>query len=156
MVMEKFCLPVPPMESVTVRMAELKFPVAVGVPLMIPEEAFMESPVGRPVAEKVRVPVPPLAVTVYGVNAIFLSQAEGGAGEVIPGPAIILRVSILESFPPAVSITLTVREVGPPAVVGVPLMMPVDAARDKPVGSVPVVMLQVNKDVPPLTDNVCE
>ena len=156
MVMEKAWVPVPPTESVTVRMAELKFPVAVGVPLMIPEEAFMESPVGRPVAEKVRVPVPPLAVTVYGVNSRFRSQAEGGAGEVKPGAAIMLRVSILEAVPPAVSVTLKVIEVGPPAVVGIPLMMPVEAPRDKPVGREPDVMLQVDGAVPPLTDNVCE
>jgi hypothetical protein len=156
MVMEKDCVPVPPTESVTLRMAELKFPVAVGVPLMTPEEAFMESPVGKPVAEKVRVPVPPMAVTVYGVNSRFLSQAEGGVGEVILGPAIMLRVSILEAVPPAASVTLKVREVGPPAVVGVPLMMPVEAARDKPVGRTPDVMLQVNGEDPSLTTRVWE
>ena len=59
-----FCVPVAPMESVTVMIPELKLPSAVGVPLMTPVEEFMERPVGRLVAEKVRVPVPPLAVTV--------------------------------------------------------------------------------------------
>ena len=143
MVMEKDCVPVPPTESVTFRMAELKFPVVVGVPLMTPEEAFMESPVGRPVAEKVRVPVPPLAVAVYGVNSRFWSQAEGGVGEVKLGAATMLIVSILEAVPPAVSVTLKVMEVGPPAVVGVPEMTPVDALRDRPLGSVPDVIDQV-------------
>jgi len=143
MVMEKDCVPVPPTESVTFRIAELKFPVAVGVPLMTPEEAFMESPVGRPVAEKVRVPVPPLAVAVYGVNSRFWSQAEGGVGEVKLGAATMLIVSILEAVPPAVSVTLKVMEVGPPAVVGVPEMTPVDALRDRPLGSVPDVIDQV-------------
>ncbi len=58
--------------------------------------------------------------------------------------------------PPTLSFTLNLIEVGPPAVVGVPLMMPVEAPRDKPVGREPDVMLQVNGAVPPLTDNVCE
>ena len=143
MVMEKDCVPVPPTESVTLRMAELKLPVAVGVPLMTPEEAFMESPVGKPVAEKVRVPVPPLAVAAYGVNSRFWSQAEGGVAEVKPGAAIMLIVSILEAVPPAASVTLKVMEVGPPAVVGVPEITPVDALRDRPLGNVPDVIDQV-------------
>jgi len=154
MVMEKDCVPVPPTESVTFRMAELKFPVVVGVPLMTPEEAFMESPVGRPVAEKVRVPVPPLAVAVYGVNSRFWSQAEGGVGEVKLGAATMLIVSILEAVPPAVSVTLKVMEVGPPAVVGVPEMTPVDALRDKPLGSVPDVIDQVKGRLPAVAPRV--
>ena len=154
MVMEKDCVPVPPTESVTFRMAELKFPVVVGVPLMTPEEAFMESPVGRPVAEKVRVPVPPLAVAVYGVNSRFWSQAEGGVGEVKLGAATMLIVSILEAVPPAVSVTLKVMEVGPPAVVGVPEMTPVDALRDRPLGSVPDVIDQVKGRLPAVAPRV--
>ena len=156
MVIEKAWVPIPPTESVTLRMAEVKFPVVVGVPLMTPEEAFMERPVGRPVAEKVRVPVPPLAVTVYGVNSRFWSQAEGGIAEVKMGAGMMLMVSILEAVPAAVSVTLKVTEVGLPAVVGVPLMIPVEAARDKPVGREPDMILQVNGEDPPLTDSVCE
>jgi len=46
-------------------------------------------------------------------------------------------------LPPTLSVTLKVMEVGPPAVVGVPLITPVEAARDKPSGREPKVMLQV-------------
>ena len=72
------------------------------------------------------------------------------------GPAAIFMVRVFVAVPPAASVTLKVTEVGPPAVVGVPLIRPVEAARDKPVGRAPNVMLQVNEDVPPLADNVCE
>jgi len=51
--------------------------------------------------------------------------------------------SALVTEPPRLSVTLKVMEVGPPAVVGVPLMMLVEAARDKPSGRTPDVMLQV-------------
>lgn len=49
----------------------------------------------------------------------------------------------LVALPPTLSVTLNVIEVGPPAAVGVPLIIPVDASRDKPIGNVPDVMLQV-------------
>jgi hypothetical protein len=51
--------------------------------------------------------------------------------------------SALVLEPPMLSVTLKVMEVGPPAVVGVPLIIPVEAARDKPSGRTPEVMLQV-------------
>ena len=59
------------------------------------------------------------------------------------GAALMVIESALVTEPPRLSITLKVMEVGPPAVVGVPLMMPVEAARDKPSGREPKVMLHV-------------
>jgi hypothetical protein len=43
---------------------------------------------------------------------------------------------------PVLSFTVTLNE-EVPAVVGVPLMTPVEAARDNPAGSVPVVTVQL-------------
>jgi hypothetical protein len=43
------------------------------------------------------------------------------------GPEIIVIARILVAKPPAASVTLKVIEVGPPAVVGVPLIVPVEA-----------------------------
>jgi hypothetical protein len=59
------------------------------------------------------------------------------------GAILMVIESTLVTEPPMLSVTLKVMEVGPPAVVGVPLIMPVEAARDKPSGREPKVMLQV-------------
>ena len=57
--------------------------------------------------------------------------------------------------PLALSVTLKVKEVGPPAVVGVPLITPLEL-RVSPTGNVPEVMLQLYGAVPPVAVNVCE
>ncbi len=59
------------------------------------------------------------------------------------GAAFMVIDRDLVALPPTLSVTLNVIEVGPPAAVGVPLIIPVDASRDKPIGNVPDVMLQV-------------
>ena len=59
------------------------------------------------------------------------------------GAMLMVIESALVTEPPMLSVTLKVMKVGPPAVVGVPLMMPVEGARDKPSGREPDVMLQV-------------
>ena len=67
----------------------------------------------------------------------------GREAEVIEGPEIIVIDKTLVANPPAASVTLKVMEAGPPAVVGVPLTVPVEALSASPAGNVPEVILQV-------------
>ena len=53
------------------------------------------------------------------------------------------------------SVTLNVMEVGPPAVVGVPEIMPLELS-DSPAGKVPEDIDQVYGVVPPVAAKVCE
>ena len=53
------------------------------------------------------------------------------------------------------SVTLRVAEFGPPAVVGVPEITPLELS-DRPGGNVPEAMVQVYGAVPPVADSVCE
>jgi hypothetical protein len=52
--------------SVAVTVTLIALPATVGVPLMVPAGEIV-IPLGNPVAENVRVPVPPVAVTVVAV-----------------------------------------------------------------------------------------
>jgi hypothetical protein len=54
------------------------------------------------------------------------------------------------------SVTLKLRGVAVTAVVGVPLIKPVDVLNVKPAGNVPEVNCQVYVPVPPVAASVCE
>ena len=62
------------------------------------------------------------------------------------GSVFTVRLSDLELDPPAL-LALAVK-VKTPAAVGVPLMMPVEGAKESPAGSAPLVMLHVMGAVP--------
>ena len=64
----------------------------------------------------------------------------------MPGGVFTVRLSDLELEPPEL-VALTVK-VKMPAAVGVPLMMPVEDAKEIPAGSVPLVTLHVIGAVP--------
>ena len=64
----------------------------------------------------------------------------------MPGGVFTVRVSDLELEPPAL-VALTVK-VKMPAAVGVPLMMPLEDAKESPAGSAPLVTLHVIGAVP--------
>jgi hypothetical protein len=71
------------------------------------------------------------------------------------GCTVSVRLFVAVEAGDAVSVTRTVKfEV--PAVVGVPVILPVEAFRAKPPGSVPVEMDQVYGVIPPLATNVAE
>ena len=58
---------------------------------------------------------------------------------------------------PNVSVARITKETPAPfEVVGVPLNRPVDASKLRPLGSVPLLMLNVRGAVPPLAVNICE
>ncbi len=61
----------------------------------------------------------------------------------------------LEAVAPAASLTRTVK-LNVPTVVGVPLMVPVLVFKLSPVGSDPIVIVQLRGAVPPVASNVVE
>ena len=120
-------------ESVTVMFTVL-VAAAVAVPLMTPVDASMLSPVGRPVADHVYGVVPPVALTValYGVPALppgnEVVVMVGGAMIVIAKLTVAVRcVGFVESV-------TVMAAVLAPAVVGVPLITPVEALIPSPAG----------------------
>ena len=60
------------------------------------------------------------------------------------------------AVPVAASVTVNVTAAGVVAFVGVPLMMPVEAANDSPAGRVPDVTVHVSGVTPPVAASVCE
>jgi hypothetical protein len=121
-------------ESFTV-IAAVLVPAAVGVPLITPVVALIDSPAGNPVADQLYGVVPPLAVT-GPVYALF--TVPFGRTEVVmfrPGPvmamarfAVALNCGLDESFTVMAAVLV-------PAAVGVPLITPVVAFIDSPVGN---------------------
>ncbi len=121
-------------ESVTVIVTVLD-PAVVGAPVIAPLEASMLRPAGRPVADHVYGVVPPVAATValYAVpttppgNDVVVM--DGGAMIVIERLAVAVRcVGLVES----VTVTTAVLV---PAIVGVPLIAPLEALMVKPAGN---------------------
>jgi hypothetical protein len=89
-----------------------------------------------------------LAPPTVAVNVWFCDgskDTEDGVSETVTG-VFTVRLSDLELAPPAL-VALTVK-VKMPAAVGVPLMMPVEDAKEIPAGSVPLVTLHVIGAVP--------
>lgn len=106
----------------------------VGVPLITPLDALMLNPAGSPVADHVYGVVPPVAATVALYAAPALPPGNdavvmvGGAMIVIARLAVAVRcVGLVES----VTVTTAVLA---PAVVGLPLMTPVEALMLRPAG----------------------
>ena len=130
-------------ESVT---CTVKFvvPEAVGVPLMTPVEALMARPAGSEPTEIDHVygVVPPVAVRVceYATpcwplgKEVELIESAGAATS-------IERLVVLEAAGDPESVTLTMK-LTLPAVVGVPLIRPVDALRVRPAGRLPAMIDQ--------------
>ena len=72
---------------------------------------------------------------------------------VITGATLIITVYACIAVPPTLSLSMIVK-VYVPAVVGVPEMMPVTGASERPTGNVPTDTDQVNGDVPPVIPRV--
>jgi hypothetical protein len=125
---------------------KVKTPGAVGVPLTMPVEDAKESPAGSaPVVTPHVIGAVPVAARVC-VYTDPVTAAGKGDVVVMPGGVFTVRVSDLELEPPAL-VALTVK-VKMPAAVGVPLMMPLEDAKENPAGSAPLVTLHVIGAVP--------
>jgi hypothetical protein len=129
----------------------------VGVPMMAPVAALKFKPAGK---------VPLVNVQVYGVlPPVALSEVLyaalicplGKEVVVITSPAAEIvseRLTICERAGLLESVTLKVSGVLPTATVGVPVMAPVEAFNDNPVGKVPLVSVQLYGVVPPVAARV--
>ena len=109
-------------------------PVTVGVPVTMPVAAAMDKPVGRPVADHVRVApgAVPDAVGTSGVMAVPCSL-ERAPGLVTVTGLVMTQMKLVDPLAPVPSeaVSVTVYE---PAVVGEPVMVPLSEPIDRPAG----------------------
>ena len=134
---------------------KVKTPGAVGVPLTMPVEDPRESPAGSvplvtlhvigavPVADRVWVYTDPVSAAGKG----DVVPMEGGAGGVVT-----VRLNCWELEPPA--LVAVILKVKMPGAVGMPPTMPVDAPKESPGGSAPLVTLHAIGAVP-MAARVC-
>ncbi len=133
-------------ESVAVTVS-VEVPAAVGVPVIA--QLLEVRPAGSPVIVQVYNPIPPFTPTlpVYGVFTVPFCGDE--SVNVPAGLELITMVAgpepVFCGLLPSVAVTVTVVE---PAVVGVPVMLQLEAVR--PAGNAPEIV-QVYGAVPPLT-----
>ena len=121
-------------------------PGVVGVPLTTPVEALIDRPAGRPEAVQVSVAVDEVSVAA-GVKA---EMAEPVALALVPGLVtttvlVMVQVNETELETLALSLAVMVTEKAP-AVVGVPLMTPVEELMDRPVGRPEALQVSVATD----------
>ena len=77
----------------------------------------------------------------------------GRESVIIPGPGKIVIENVLALLIPAESVTLKVTVMALVAMVGVPVMVPVEGFRDSPIG-IPDTVDQIYSGVPPEAANV--
>jgi hypothetical protein len=126
--------------SVTWKVTEVGPPAVVGVPEITPLE-LSDSPADK---------VPEAIVQVYGVVPPVAARVceeatptvqDGNELVVILGDALIVIERGLVAVALVLSVTWKVTEVGPPAVVGVPEITPLERS-DSPAGKVPEAIVQ--------------
>ena len=128
-------------ESVTVTV-KLYAPLVVGVPEITPVDAAIERPLGNWPADTVQRygAVPPVALSwplydwITAAPGKVADPSTNVAGFCTPAPIDKARVAVADCCGEPLSVTVTPKE-NVPLVVGVPEMIPVDAARDIPEGS---------------------
>jgi hypothetical protein len=136
MVQVKVAVPEAPEPSVALRVTD-ELPAVVGVPVMVPVEASMDSPAGSPVADQVR--VAPDWESVAALSSAAMGEpdtSDWAPGLVTDTVLVMVQVKVAAPVKPALSVTVMVTAELPP-VVGVPLMTPVEGSMDRPGGSVP-------------------
>jgi hypothetical protein len=144
--------------AVTVTVGE---PAVVGVPVIVPVEGSTDSPAGSPVAENVRLVVgdvsdPPVVTAVMAVPEMFA----WGPGFTMATLFEMVQLKDVVPVKLAESVTVTVTEFEP-AVVGVPVIVPVVGLIDRPAGR-PVapkwVIVAVDElvDAPTVNDGTAE
>src|SRR5205085_1720829 len=124
-----------------------------GVPPITPVDALIDIPDGRPVADQLELPVPPLAVAVVAGYARPAVHAGREAGPVTLSCGYSTSEAVPDALAPEASVTprLIVYE---PVVVGVPEITPVLEFSDRPFGS--PVAVHANGAVPPPVASVAE
>lgn len=126
----------------------------VGVPLIAPVLAFSVSPAGKlpTVMLQVYGGNPPLAPKVVPGYTSFTAPVGSVAAVTVSGPFTIVMLSACVALCAGLleSTTFTVK-LNTPVAVGLPLIAPVEAFCNKPVGNAPAEMLHVNGPCPPLT-----
>ena len=154
-VMASACVAVRDPLSVT-RTVMFDVPVVVGVPLIAPDDEFNDNPAGNVPAARSQVygVVPPVAAKVVE-GYVELTTPTGNDVVVIESAALTVIESACVAVRDPLSVTRTVKfEVA--AVVGVPVIAPDDASKDKPAGKVPTVTAQLYGVVPPEATKVAE
>ena len=106
------------------------------MPVIAPLDAFSDSPVGRlpAVTANVEAPVPPVALT-FWLYTVPTVPAGNDAGLTVID-ALTVTEYACEAVAPTVSVAVIVK-LNVPAAVVVPVIAPVDAFNDNPVGSEP-------------------
>ena len=129
--------PVAPTVSVAV-IVKLNVPAALAVPVIAPLELFSDKPVGKLPADTLNViaPVPPVVVTVwlYARPAVVVGNDAGLTA--------IVELTAIEYACAAVAPTLSVAvivKLNVPAALDVPVIAPLDAFNESPVGNAPAV-----------------
>ena len=133
MVQEKVVVPNEPAPSVAFTVTE-QVHGAVGVPVMAPEVELIDRPAGSPVADQVK--VWPDWVSVAELVRVVMAVPVTPDWAVWPSTATVLvmvQVTVIDPLKEAPSVALMVDE-HEQAVVGVPVMVPVEALMDRPAG----------------------
>ena len=123
-----------PASSVAVTVTE-EVPAVVGVPVMSPDAASIDSPSGSPVADHVTVAVDEESVAESVIGAMVdPDRSDWSPGLAAATVLVIVHVNVAESVAPDPSVAVKVTE-QVQAVVGVPVMSPVAGSTDSPAGS---------------------
>ena len=134
-------------------------PAVVGVPLIAPVPAFNVSPAGSAPAVTLHVygGVPPVAAIVCEYAVDTVPAGSGLPLLIVRVGGLIVSVYALDAVcgGAAASCTPTVK-LAVPAVVGVPVMAPVELFSVSPAGNDPAVIAHVYGVVPPVTAILCE
>ena len=132
---------------------KLLVPAIVGVPLITPVDVLRLNPAGRlPVAILQTYGVlPPAATSVCVYDRLTVPSDKEDV--VIDNAEYIVIDNAWVAVAPLLSVTCTVKLLVP-ATVGVPLITPADALRERPAGSVPTVILHIYGVLPPPATSV--
>ena len=144
-VQAKLAEPAKEASSVAVTVTD-EVPLVVGVPLMAPVELSMESPAGRPVADQLRMAVDEESFPAMASGAMAEPDvAVWAPGLVTVTTLVMVQEKLAESLAPLPSAAVTVTD-EVPAVVGVPLMAPVELLMARPAGRPEAVQVKVAPD----------
>jgi hypothetical protein len=145
-------------ESVTLKVNGVALTVAVGVPLIRPDDAVHVNPAGRlpEVNCQLVEPVPPVDARV--VEYVTPTAPFGSDAVVIVnwGTMVSVRFAVAVCAGVLESVNLKLRGVALTAAVGVPLICPVEPFNVNPAGSVPAVNCHAYGAVPPMAPRVWE
>lgn len=134
------------LESVTLNVNAVALTAAVGVPLIKPVNEFSARPPGKVPEMRVQVygAVPPVAVNVCEYDVPTWPIASDAVVIISDAEEIVsVRLTFAVCVDGVESVTLNASEVAFTALVGVPLITPVDDPSVKPLGNVPDTRVQV-------------